>query len=285
LTVFPRSTPHVRAVGATLALSAILVAGASSVAAVADTNGLELSTDGVTFGPTLSAPLFDSMPPLVPTQTATASFVVRNGSAVPAYLSVVLGGRGWDSWDYASSLSVTAASPGSASGAATLTSNDNCAVLLHGHLLQPGETAVVATSITLGDLGGVSGQQASAWMVLTVKLTQSATSRSPRACSSGGSTVVVVPDANAPVATPEPSATPTTDPAPGVDPVTGLPAFSNTASGWDGRFVFAALLAVPLGAAFYFLASRRRSNHDGDASAPEFPKNPPAPELQLEDAR
>jgi hypothetical protein len=283
LTVFPRSTPHVRAVCATLALSATLVVGASNSAAVADTNGLELSNDGVTFGPTLTAPLFDSMPPLVPTQSATATFVVRNGSAVPAYLSVVLGGRGWDSWDYASSLNVAAASPGSTSGQATLTSTDNCAVLLHGRLLQPGEIAVVATTIALGDLGGVSGQQASAWMVLTVKLTQSASCRSPRACSSGGSTVVVVPDASAAVSTPEPSATPTTNPVPGVDPVSGLPAFSNTAFGWDGRFVFAALLAAPLGAAFFFLASRRRSKHDGSAETPNNPNTPP--ELQLEDAR
>jgi hypothetical protein len=275
---------------ATLLLSALLVGAFPALSARADSNGLELSSDGVTFGPTLTTPLFASMPTLVPAESATASFVVRNGSAVPAYLSVVLGSRGWDSWDYASSLTLGASSPGSTPGTATVTSADKCAVLLHGRLLQPGETAVVSTTITLGDLSGSNGQQASAWMQFTVKLTQAASARTPRACATGGSSVVVVPDVSVVDDADDGDETPSTpSPTPTVDPVNDLPPFANTAFGWDGRFALGSLIAMPLGAVLFLILARRRSRSDDDATTQlatptdgATPQDSLSPETQLE---
>ncbi len=254
-----------RRLNATAAVALALLATLLGAAAPANatSNGLELSNDGITFASSLPAPLFGSMPALVPSETATATFVARNSSAVPAYLSVALSSRGWDSWDYASTLTVGAASAGSTSSNVGLTSTSGCTVLLHGRLLNPGETAVVTTSITLGNLNGTSGQQASAWMSLDVKLTEAVTGTSPRTCSGGGSSVVVVDDPTEP--TPEPTATPTSSPTPTGDPgdnTGGLPPFANTAAGFDGRFVAALALAIPLGSLFYLLLSRLRRRRE-----------------------
>jgi hypothetical protein len=288
--MFPSAAARTNVVCATLVLSALLVAAFPALSARADSNGLELSNDGVTFGPTLTAPLFASMPTLVPAESATASFVVRNSSPVAAYLSVVLGSRGWDSWDYASSLSLGASSPGGTPGTATVTSSDKCAVLLHGRLLQPGETAVVSTTITLGDLSGSSGQHATAWMQFTVKLTQSASTRTPRACSTGGSSVVVVPEARAADESDETPGTVTPTPFPTADPAEGLPPFANTAFGWDGRFAIGSLIAMPLGAVLFLILARRRSRSDdelvtqsADSIDGAAAENPFSPERQLED--
>jgi hypothetical protein len=254
-------------------LSALMLASALAIAPAASaaaTTGVELSNDGVTFGSTLATPLFDAMPAIVPMQHVATSFVVRNGSDVPAYLSIVLSSRGWDEWNYASNLTVGAATPGGVSHAATLTTDDRCAVILEGKLLQPGESAVIETTLGLGDLTGAMGQQASAWMVLTVKLTQAISARTPRACTSGGSSVVVVPQGPTagPSSTPSPASTATPGGAGEVptQPPAALDAFANTGFGFDARIVLLAAFAVPAGALlFLLLGLRRRPRKDFDA--------------------
>jgi len=89
---------------------AVVLALAPAVTASA-AGQLELSNDGVTFGTTLAAPVFSPSPVLVPMQSASSSFWVRNASTVAAYLRLTLVDSSWNSWDYGSGVTLTAAVP------------------------------------------------------------------------------------------------------------------------------------------------------------------------------
>lgn len=86
------SRPRTRAVAVAAALiaAALGLAAAPASAAPAAPPSILLSTDGVTFAPTIDHELFDSIGLLVPGDTQSASLWVKNDTARDAYLRLTI---------------------------------------------------------------------------------------------------------------------------------------------------------------------------------------------------
>lgn len=232
---------------------------------------LEVSDDGVTYGASLGGPLFASIPVLVPGQSASSVFYVRNASADPAYLRITLDSASASSGSLAAALKLAASVPGLTGSRIAIGSTSGCRVLLDGPLIQPGASVAVTIGVSLSDVGGTVAQNATATINLGVTLTQ-AVGQSRSGCGTPNVVVPVVPGPPAD-ATAEPTPSPSPTPAPvdePDDPLESFPAFFNTVAS-DGSLVLYSSLAVGVGAAAYFflpVIRRRRFDEvaEGDPS-------------------
>ena len=253
-------------VAATLLGIGVALAAPESAAAAGE---LEVSKDGVTYGSSLAAPLFSS-PVLVPGQSVSTVFYVRNASADAAYLRVTLDSSSASSSVFASGLTLTTTAPGYTTTSRSIDSASSCRELMSGPEILPGGTLAVTTTLTLGDLGGTTAQNATADIASGVTLTQ-AVGQSRSGCDAPAVVVPVVTTPRTatteePSATPTPTPTPTPQPAEGGNPIESFPAFFNTVAS-DGSLVLYSSLAVAAGAAAYFflpvLRRRRRELVEG----------------------
>jgi len=249
-----------RAIAAVL-LGAVMVLAAAAPASAA--GEVQLSSDGSTWSSSLGSPLFATAPDLVPMQTASATFWVRNSASDAAYLRLTVDNLSWSGVQYASALSVAASVPGTAGTPLTLGSSSECMVLLDGILLAAGQSVKVTTTLALGDLVGTAGQTGAAAMDIAVGLDQAVTA--PTAgCNPAAvpaSTVTVVPPASVP--TRSTGAVATASPLAEYLDMVSLPAFipgsaildllPNTLVSFDSSLVGWATAGVPLGAALFFL--------------------------------
>lgn len=253
---------HLKAiVAAVLGLGAAL-AFASPAAAAGE---VELSNDGVTYSGALATPLFTPAPVLVPAESASSVFWVRNGGGVAAYLRVTLTSATWGSTDYASSLLVSASVPSRSGTAVSLASTPVCSIMLRNVLLAPGEEVAVTTTVAMADLAGASGQASWAAFNLGVTLTEAAGLAASPDCSTPTTPVVVVrPPAGAPGSDvePEPTPEPTAEPTPEPEPESPIDDFiavlTNTLSLFDSSVLTAASASIPAGAALFFIVGRTR---------------------------
>lgn len=262
--------------GAALALGPVLPAAAA-------TPGLELSSDGVSYSSGLPAALFDSLPHLVPLQQQSRTFWVRNATATDAYLTLMLDSPTWTSETYGAALSVATSVPDRSGAAVTLASAADCAVLLDGWVLGAGQSVAVTATLALGDLAGVIGQTADASLDIGVTLTEVAGLDAPDSCATSSSPgtpsgpavpgavvpVVAAHHAAAPAAVvePAPESPPTVVPGSPLGPLGPLAlVLANTLGSFDGSLVGWAAIAVPAGAAVFFLLGLRRRGIDDEQS-------------------
>ena len=102
---------HRRALRAAAFLLVVIVPfatlAATSAAASADDAGVLLSTDGVHWTGRLSANVFDTSKPLVPGDTLSGSFYVKNGRDAPAWLRVGLSTVTVTDWSLAQAINIT----------------------------------------------------------------------------------------------------------------------------------------------------------------------------------
>ena len=249
---------------------AVVLALAPAVTASA-AGQLELSNDGVTFGTTLAAPVFSPSPVLVPLQSASSTFWVRNASTVAAYLRLTLVDSSWSSWDYGSGLTLNAAVPGKTGASVPLASTPACSVILYGVLLAPGASVQVTATMALGDKNGSSGQTGWAAVDFGVTLIEAAGLTAASDCSAPVTPVVVVPPppaggttaptTDAEVVVPgdgdsEPNAVPFPDP----DNV--LEVLTNTLASFNTDMLSVASASVPLGAGLFLLVGFGRRARD-----------------------
>lgn len=246
-----------------LGIAAVLFAPQSAAAA----GELQLSDDGVTYGSSLPAPLFDGLSALRPMGSQSEAFYVRNAGAQAAYLRITLDNPTSSSAAFAAALTVSVSVPGHPGTPVILSSASDCSILLAGSRIEPGATVVVTTTISLGNLSGTSGQNATASMDFGLTLTQ-AVGAPGTGC--GTPTVIVPggtpPPATDPVVDEEEEVTPPTPPVEEPEEPGGqletLPFFNTVTSG--AAFLLYIAIAIPLGAAAYFFlpALARRRHHE-----------------------
>lgn len=248
-----------RAIAAVL-LGVVLAVGAAVPASAAGI--VELSSDGSSWSTSMASPLFATAPELVPMQSASATFWVRNSAPDAAYLRLTVENLSWSGSHYASALTVAASVPGTAGTPLALGSSSGCMVLLDGILLAAGQALMVTTTLALGDLDGTDGQTGTAAMDIAVGLEQAVTAPTAgcNPAATPDTTVVVVPPAStaARPAAQEPATAGGPDVIEVVVPplVPGTSALSllpNTLVRFDSSVIGWATAGVPLGAALFFL--------------------------------
>lgn len=246
----------------TSGLAALLVLS-SATPALAAGGELELSADGTAFSATAPGPLFDSLDRLVPRDTREASIWVRNTAATDANLRVTITGSTWTDTAFAEALSVRASTPGVAGVAYTVASTAQCRVLLYGVLLEAGDAVELTVTLTVGDLGGSTGQSADLRVDIGVALFEA-----PAGVSSGceGATPVplVAPRGGAKQPQPAPSVTPAAaaTESTGIQVVTSprfIELLTNTIAGFNLSILSWAAFAVIAGAVLYIVMGAVRS--------------------------
>lgn len=157
-----------------------------------------ISDDGVTFSSAYSGTLFDESWVLVPLDSEAETFYIRNETADPAFLRIVLRDVSFSDAAYGAALSASASTQSATGTPKPLTSATPCVVLVEGETVQPGAVVPITAVLELGDLSGSAGQNATADMSIRVELHDTSTGQLPPAdCSTPPGTpsteVVVVP--------------------------------------------------------------------------------------------
>ena len=266
-----------------LMLAAVVVAVfATPPAAAAAADGIQLSTDGVSYSSALAHPLFTAVPVLVPTDEASAGFWVRNAGPTTAYLTLTLDNPSWTNDALAGALTLGARTPGNNGRTVRLVDAGACSVLLEGLALAAGQAVNVTTTLALGDLTGSAGQGATAAMDIGVTLVEAASLPPSASCATPPTSVVVVvpavPRGTAPAVI-EPGTGETgggadapekpTEPTEPTD-LFGI-VLANTLAYFDSGIVALAAAAVPLGAGAFLLLGWLRRRRGDDMWEEELP--------------
>lgn len=178
------------ALGLGLALSA--VGGAAPAHAAGP---ISVSPDGVAYTSTYPGTFFDAIGRMVPLDSQSESFYVRNDNTVPGFLRVVLRDVTYSDTAYATALTVRASTPATSGSPTPLTAANPCVILVEGQTVQPGEVVPITAVLALGDLNGSVGQNAIAGLTVRVELHDTSTGSLPTTtCSTAGpGTSIIVP--------------------------------------------------------------------------------------------
>ena len=248
-------------------------AAAASAAGV-----IELSDDGSAWSTSLGGPLFATAPQLVPMQSQSASFWVRNATPDDAYLRLTVDNLSWTGTHYAAALSLAASVPGAAGAPLALGTATGCLVLLEGVLLPAGQAVQVSATLALGNLDGTTGQMGTASMDIAVGLEQATSSAPAPGCAPAATpatTIVVVPPSGVAAAPTGPQAVSTGGEAaievpvlPLVPGTAILALLPNTLVRFDSSVVGWATAGLPLGAALFFIVGVIRRMIRGPEASP-----------------
>lgn len=235
-----RKIPRISA----LVLGVLLVVPGESPAFAA--GEIEVSPDGVTWGSTLSAPLFESVA-LVPRSSASAGFDIRNTGDEPGFLRIVLQDVTSTSAAFAGALSIFLSVDGIAGSSAPISTATPCHVLFEGALGE-GESAPVVATVALADLSGTQAQAATAQFRIGVELTDTRLDELPPTdCGSPDTVIEITPFDNR-VAT-----------------IVGLGVIPNTWQLYEEYLLVVLLAALALGASAHWVVAGwllRRDEHE-----------------------
>ena len=189
----PRVAVQLRRVAAGTAMVALVGAltlvNAQSAAAA---GAIEVSSDGVHFGSSYPGVLFDASVAMVPGDSQTKTFYVRNSGNEAGVLRITMEDVSATNVDFADALTLGVSTTGQTGIAASLTKANPCWELLDGQKIGAGQSVVVTATVALGDLDGQAGQGARASMAMKASL--SAPAAAPlgqTACGSGPSSDIV----------------------------------------------------------------------------------------------
>lgn len=198
------------------ALASVLVALVGVAPAQAAGSGISFSVDGTNYAPNLSAPLFGSAL-LVPNDTITRSFWVRNDASSAGYLRLTLRDVATTNIDFADVLNLRADLIGWPGESVPVQSARPCARLSEGPIIPAGSAAKVDVSAALGDLLGLHGQGGMANFTVVVSLSGEPLGLGRTGCPASGAQIGGFSDYDA---------------RDTVRAFHGATAFSSTASGW-----------------------------------------------------
>ncbi|MDP3208645.1 MAG: hypothetical protein Q8M65_05815, partial [Rhodoglobus sp.] len=131
---------------------------------------VEVSADGVTYGPTFPGSLFGAIR-LVPGSSDTTTLWVRNPTSATAYLRVVLTEVVADDQDYWGALSVRTTVLGQVASM-PMPSPSTCTVLATAVPMGAGQALPVIFALSLADLNGRQGQNGRADFAIGVTLSE-----------------------------------------------------------------------------------------------------------------
>ncbi|QJU53872.1 hypothetical protein SCB71_11710 [Herbiconiux sp. KACC 21604] len=191
-------------------LMATLVGAAGGTGAAAATtteSGVEVSSDGARFSRSLDLPLFQAAPTVVPGDSVTRTLWVRNSGELPGVLRLSVVDGWWTSAAFAEELLLSAEPAGvaapaggaelapSSTDAVPLARGAECAVLLSGGQLDPGETVALQISVTFAaSATGRTGHDAEAGFDLVAGLRDPADPTAGSDDCAGGAVVPALPD-------------------------------------------------------------------------------------------
>lgn len=262
-------------------VGALTLAGAQSASAA---GAIEVSSDGVHYGASYPGALFDSHVAMVPGDSQSKTFFVRNSGNEPGILRITMEDVSVNDVDFADALTLSVSTTGHGGTAASISKADPCWELLEGQRIRAGESVMVTTTVALGNLDGVAGQGATASM--TMKASLSATAAAPASsttCSSGprSDVVALAPATGTPrslttVATPADASANTQSQAPEANtqlptlavPGAGATVDPNTWRLYQELLVLLMVLALILGSLLYLVVAwlRRRRSTSGSAA-------------------
>lgn len=261
-------------VGAIIFGLALVGAGPATPARAAGSIGI--SDDGVTFGSAYPGTIFGSLELLVPLDTESETFYIRNETADPAFLRIVLLDVTYSDAAYGAALSVNANTPAKTGTPRPLTAATPCVVLVEGETIQAGAVVPVTTALSLGDLNGSEGQDSTADLSLRIELHDTSTGSLPATtCTLPPGTpsteIVVVPPtrptgggggklSGAPATTDPPAVTPDPEPTdPGeLDGENQGNIEPNTWLLYEERWWFVMLLAFVVGSLCFMIVDWQR---------------------------
>lgn len=140
--------------------------------AMADADGIELSSDARSWSPALTEPLFHQLPRLVPGDDVTRTFYVKNASGVPARATVEVVPPARRT-ELAKHLRVRT-TIGRVTGAQDVgeLGGSPCRTLVTGPSMMPGQGQRVDVALSLPNLPGQVAQRSSVDLALVVRLTE-----------------------------------------------------------------------------------------------------------------
>jgi LPXTG-motif cell wall-anchored protein len=188
-----RASRRIFALGASIALAVMLVSalglGLSAERASATSPVVLVSTDGVTYQPSLSVGLFDNAGLLVPGDTAGAQLWIKNPTTAPATVRVNIGDVSTSSADLADNMRLTAVNTANGS---TLTETwselTQCDIMVQPFTLAAG--AVIRIDLTLAMLNapGLVAQHQNGAMTADVSMRDAAGGSFPISTCDPGTT-------------------------------------------------------------------------------------------------
>ncbi|MCW4384819.1 hypothetical protein OH146_03415 [Salinibacterium sp. SYSU T00001] len=158
--------------------------------AVAASDVVLVSADGTAYGTELSGSVFTDIANMVPGDSQTGSFYVRNAGENPGFLRIVLKDVSVSDDDLADALTIAADTASQEGEATPVALAEPCWVLSEGEVVPPDTTARIDLTAAIGNLDGTRGQGAIAEASLGVSLSDTTPgSLSPSDC--GGPDVSV----------------------------------------------------------------------------------------------
>jgi LPXTG-motif cell wall-anchored protein len=160
-------------------IAAVVLFGGGETAAAASPVIL-VSTDGVTFTPTLSVGMFDGAGLLIPGSSETVRLWIKNPTSSAASVRVIIGQLVTPSVDFAQNVTVDTWDSASNSTTSRQWSDlVQCGVLVTPHTLAGGRVLEIALTLTMLDATGMSAQHQNGSLNVVVGMRDNATGRFP----------------------------------------------------------------------------------------------------------
>lgn len=170
------------------ALLGLAVAAAPAVGARA-AGTVQVSHDGVTFGAAYPGVLFDGISTIIPGDTQSEVFYLRNSGPDAGFVRLVLHDTTGDR-ALTDSLSLRASVPSRAGPAVVLSAAAPCWVLNEGIFLAAGATVAVTAVLAFDATAGNSTQGSAADFGIGVSLTDTAVALPPTECGGSDATIL-----------------------------------------------------------------------------------------------
>lgn len=138
----------------------------------ADPKKLLVSSDGITWGDNLTAPLFGNLGPLVPQDHATSSFQLKNNSKQPARATLAVVDRGPDN-DFTNHLTFTYSVAGTTTPVpVAVAQKPKCKTYVTGPSIDPGGTQTVDVGVNFADVTGQTAMDETSTVDFVLTLSQ-----------------------------------------------------------------------------------------------------------------
>lgn len=179
------------------AAAGIVLAQSTPIHSVAAEAGVvEVSRDGVAYSPTWSGILFDDLGAMVPGDSRSELFSVRNSGTEPGFLRITLLDVASTDGDLGDALTLRADTTSVSGIPVAVSTADPCWVLVEGPILAPGDVEAVTAELELGDLDGLAGRDGSVSLAIRVSLSDASTGAlPPSACGVAGAEIPLLSDA------------------------------------------------------------------------------------------